>query len=177
MIDSEKSLEDYICNHQEKFIAILKTNMNEKDCDIKFLGRQVRLGNDNIADLIYYYEKLTTYEEIEMNERIYIIVELKYRSLEPKDLAQLSRYMNILEKKLQSEEKYQEKYENFVRGVFVSFGENKEMQDISMRDIDNISFISFECDLIFRNDDWDYKEEYLNEIKLDDRLEQLFKKE
>ena len=89
MIDSEKSLEDYICNHQEKFIAILKTNMKEKDCDIKFLGRQVRLGNDNIADLIYYYEKLTTYEEIEMNERIYIIVELKYRSLEPKDLVQL----------------------------------------------------------------------------------------
>ena len=177
MIDSEKSLEDYICNHQEKFIAILKTNMKEKDCDIKFLGRQVRLGNDNIADLIYYYEKLTTYEEIEMNERIYIIVELKYRSLEPKDLAQLSRYMNILEKKLQSEEKYQEEYENFVRGVFVSFGENKEMQDISMRGIDNISFISFECDLIFRNDDWDYKEEYLKEINLDDRLEQLFKKE
>lgn len=177
MIDSEKSLEDYICNHQEKFIAILKTNMKEKDCDIKFLGRQVRLGNDNIADLIYYYEKLTTYEEIEMNERIYIIVELKYRSLEPKDLAQLSRYMNILEKKLQSEEKYQEEYENFVRGVFVSFGENNEMQDISMRGIDNISFISFECDLIFHNDDWDYKEEYLKEINLDDRLEQLFKKE
>lgn len=55
MILSERDLENYICENQDEFIRQLKSIYGE-DNDIKFLGRQVDLGNrENIADLIYYY--------------------------------------------------------------------------------------------------------------------------
>lgn len=177
MIENEKKLEDYICDHQEQFIETLKTSINDEDCDIKFLGRQVRIGKDNIADLVYYYDyNFLPPNGIEIRERTYIIVELKFRPLESKDLSQLARYMNILEEKISREKKYQD-YETTIKGVFVSFGESKEMQDISMRNFKNISYISFKCDLTFINDDWEYTDEYLKKIKLDNRLEQLYKEE
>lgn len=177
MIENEKKLEDYICDHQEQFIETLKTSINDEDCDIKFLGRQVRIGKDNIADLVYYYDyNFLPPNGIEIRERTYIIVELKFRPLESKDLSQLARYMNILEEKISREKKYQD-YETTIKGVFVSFGESEEMQDISMRNFKNISYISFKCDLTFFNDDWVYTDEYLKKIKLDNRLEQLYKEE
>lgn len=177
MIENEKKLEDYICDHQEQFIETLKSSIKDEDCDIKFLGRQVRIGKDNIADLVYYYDyNFVSPNGIEIKERTYIIVELKFRPLESKDLSQLARYMNILEEKIFHEKKYQD-YETTIKGVFVSFGETKEMQEISMRNFENISYINFKCDLTFFSSNWEYTDEYLDEIKLDSRLEQLYKGE
>lgn len=123
MILSEKDLENYICENQDEFIKQLKSIYGE-DNDIKFLGRQVDLGNrENIADLIYYYNEDKDFIN-------YIVVELKYRNIQPKDLSQISRYMNVSIDKLSQEE-----YSNFdfdVRGVFVSFGLDDDMQYISM---------------------------------------------
>ena len=50
MLFNERDLEDYICNNQEQFIATLKKEIYGEDCDIEFIGRQVKIGEDNIAD-------------------------------------------------------------------------------------------------------------------------------
>ena len=96
MFSSEKDLENYICENQENFIDCLKEIYGE-DNNIKFLGRQVDLGNrENIADLIYYYDDILGNEKY----RTFVIVELKNRKLQPRDLSQLSRYINLLQNKL-----------------------------------------------------------------------------
>lgn len=51
MLFNERDLEDYICNNQEQFIATLKKEIYGEDCDIEFIGRQVKIGEDNIADI------------------------------------------------------------------------------------------------------------------------------
>lgn len=82
MINSEKDLENYICNNNEQFIESLKKEFYAKDCDIKFLGRQVKIGDSNIADLVYYFDK--PQKDIPVINRNYIIVELKFRNLSQK---------------------------------------------------------------------------------------------
>lgn len=170
MINSERELEDYICNNQEQFIKTLKT-IYTKEKDIKFLGRQVRIGN-NIADLIYYAKEEVSEAPFDILD--IIIVELKYRKLEPKDLAQISRYMSVLNEKIQSDEKYCG-YETNIYGVFVSFGENEEMQEISINfNFDNIDFIEIESNITFSKENWTHSEQYIDSLKLDTRLEQIY---
>lgn len=168
MILSERDLENYICENQDEFIRQLKSIYGEEN-DIKFLGRQVDLGNrENIADLIYYYDE-------EKDFRNYIVVELKYRNIQPKDLSQISRYMNVLIDKLSQEE-----YSNFdfdVHGVFVSFGLDDDMQYISMLEIPNIDYINIENVLKFdKSGRYYFNEDYLKNLKLDERIEKLHSK-
>lgn len=179
MIQNERGLEDYICDNQEEFIESLK-NIYGEDYDIKFLGRQVHIGEDNIADLIYYYDEeviLPTNEIKKITLRNYIIVELKFRLLEPKDLAQLSRYISTLNDKLYSDKKYS-KYENKINGVFVSLGETKEMQEIIIQlknEIDiNIEFLHINTSITFEKSGWYHAEKYIENLKLDDRIENLY---
>lgn len=176
MINSEKDLEDYICNHQEQFIESLKKEFYAKDCDIKFIGRQVRIGDNNIADLVYYYDKQN--EDIPVIDRTYIIIELKFRKLEPKDLAQISRYMSCLRYKLANEEKYY-KYANSVEGVFVSFGEDDLMQDIIINEAiqNDIHFLSIYEHLEFSKNNWELRDEYIDSLELDNRIDKLYKEE
>ena len=101
MLFNERDLEDYICNNQEQFIATLKKEIYGEDCDIEFIGRQVKIGEDNIADLVYYYENENGEKQI--TERYYIIVELKFIKLKPLDLAQISRYISCFSEKLETE--------------------------------------------------------------------------
>lgn len=180
MIQSERDLEDYICNNQEEFITTLKGIYGE-DEDVKFLGRQVHIGDSNIADLIYYYDNPTKNENDEtiFIERNYIIVELKFRMLEPKDLAQLSRYMTTLSDKLSSDEKYWT-HENFVNGVFVSLGEDHNMQEIiiQLKEAEQpIDFISIKSNITFNYSNWSHTEKYISGVKLDNRIEELYKEE
>ena len=167
MIFSEKDLEDYICNNQEKFIKELNKIYGEKE-KINFIGRQVRIGENNIADLVYYFDKSAGDKDINFIDRNYIIVELKYRQLEPKDLAQISRYMTILNEKLLYIEGLME---HTVYGLFVSFGQNDLMQDISMNlPNSNIDYIEIKNDITFKQENWHHKEEYIENIKLDQRI-------
>lgn len=180
MIQSEKDLEDYICNNQEKFIETLKSIYGE-DEDIKFLGRQVKIGQNNIADLVYYFKNNEEIKDKDNNivfieESLnYIIIELKFRKLEPKDLSQLQRYMNSLQSKLLDDNKYSD-YITEIYGVFVSLGENDEMQDIAMSDnINNISYIQIETNIEYKINNWSYKDEYIKNINLDKRIDKLYK--
>lgn len=157
MISSEKELEDYICNHQEEFIEKLKKIYNVKN--IEFVGRQIRIGNDSIADLVYIMKPNEEYPIKEL-----IIVELKYRELFCKDLSQIMRYITKIKEK--------DEYINFedVNGCFVSFGCSDEMMDISKELEEKIKFISLECKLDFKEEKYRYSDEYLKEIELDERL-------
>lgn len=178
MIQSERGLEDYICNNQDQFIKELK-DIYGKDCDIKFIGRQVHIGEKNIADLIYYYDeevRRTKDDPIEFIARHYIIVELKFRMLEPRDLAQISRYMTTLKDKLASEDKYCA-YDTWVDGLFVSLGEDENMQEIIMQfEEENISInsLSIQSNIIFHKNSWSHNEKYIENLKLDNRIEELY---
>lgn len=166
MILNEKELEDYICENQDIFISTLK-NIYGQDKNICFVGRQIKLGNENIADLIYYFD----YQDDITDKRItreYIIIELKYRYLCAKDLSQLSRYMQVLESKLY--EKRSEKYCFNVSGVFVSFGLTNEMQDISNLPINNIQYLAIKPTFTFYEERYSYSQEYIQNIKLDNRI-------
>ena len=175
-INSEKELEDYICENQEDFIKELK-RIYDIDKEIKFLGRQVRIGNDNIADLIFYYEDMID-EQYNLKGINYIIVELKFRKLEPRDLSQISRYMTILDDKLSSEP---EGYEYKINGLFVSTGENDDLQELIINfnclENFNIKFLEIESRLTYRENCWTHKEEYISEIKLDERIKNINKGE
>ncbi len=175
MIAGEKELEDYICEHQEDFIEALK-GIYGKDEDIKFLGRQVKIGESNIADLIYYYDKETKYKHdnntLSIKEKWFIIVELKYRELVPKDLTQISRYMSALREKLWQD--YSDKYETFVEGLFVSFGQDTSMQEITINfDFDDVHFLNIEENISFKPEHYIHKSEYIEKLKLDERIEKL----
>ena len=159
MINSEKELEDYICNHQEEFIEKLKNIYKVKN--IKFVGRQVKIGRENIADLVYIMKPKDEYPIQEL-----IIVELKYRKLLCKDLSQIMRYITTLKEK--------DEYINFedINGCFVSFGCSDEMMDISKELEEKIKFISLECKFDFEEESYRYSDEYLKEIELDQRLKE-----
>lgn len=156
MIKDEKELEDYICDHQEIFIKKLKEVFDYNN--IEFVGRQIRIGNDNIADLIYIAR---IDDEIPIKD--IIIVELKFRELQCKDLSQLTRYMSVLEEKDGNLS-----FEN-VYGCFVSFGCSNEMKDICKKE-EYIKFINIKCNIEFNEESYCYNEEYLNNLSIDDRL-------
>lgn len=86
--------------------------------------------------------------------------------------------MGCLKYKLANEEKYY-KYENHVEGVFVSFDEDDLMQDIIINDAiqNDIHFLSIYEHLEFTKNDWELRDEYIDSLELDDRLEKLYKKE
>ncbi len=168
MINCEKDLEDYICYNQQEFINKLEEIYGK---DIKFLGRQVDIGKrDNIADLVYYQE---SFDDIRYLR--FIIVELKFRPLVAKDLAQLCRYMILLERKMLEDEKYYG-VDLSVQGLFVSNGMDNDMDIISMMNIPEISYLDIKQSLIFNEVNINYKEEYIQKLELDKRIDDLFEK-
>mgnify|MGYP000031228557 CR=1 FL=1 len=170
MINCEKDLEDYICYNQQEFINKLKEIYGE---DIKFLGRQVDIGKrENIADLVYYQEAI----EDDIRYLRFIIVELKFRPLVSKDLAQSGRYMILLESKLCGDLRYLNS-EISVQGLFVSNGMDNDMEIISMMDIPRISYLDIKHSLSFNEVNFNYKEEYIENLQLDKRIDKLFEKE
>lgn len=90
MITNEKELENYIVN-DDSFCDFLESMFQLKD--VGFMGRQVHIGTENILDMIYQ-GKEDGPEEVAL--KVYVIVELKYRTLEAKDFAQLARYITAL---------------------------------------------------------------------------------
>lgn len=176
MINSEKELEDYICEHQEEFIKKLKElyDINE---ELKFVGRQVYVGEHNIADLIYCY---TTKEEIPVGEietKNFIIVELKYRMLEAKDLAQISRYITTLEEKYYSGDVLSNSGKEInVFGVLLGFGLDENMQEIQIfldcfeQYESKIKFISVKNCFNYQFPNYTHADEYIEHLKLDNRI-------
>ena len=180
MISSEKDLEDYICDNQEEFIEELKKIFGlKKEKEIIFVGRQVSIGKDNRADLVYCFEDKIIDEntnEIFINNLNYIIVELKFRKLELEDLGQICRYMSVLKDKINSEEERDKDFRYCdVFGVFVSFGLNNTFQEFDVAKItEKIGYLKIEAKLEYCKEDYSRNESYINDIKLDSKIENLY---
>ena len=83
--------------------------------------------------------------------------------------------MSCLKEKLNSDEKY---CKNIVEGIIVSFGEDREMQEIIANNAisEGICFISYETKVDFKSSGFWYKDEnYIKNLQLDDRIENLYK--
>ena len=170
MFEYEKHLEDYICNNQDQFIEQLK-NIYGEDGKYKFIGRQVNIGRDNIADLMFYSEDTELYpDDTEYNIKTYIIVELKNRELISKDLSQLLRYKNVLLEKLKKEQKENE--EICIEGLFVAPGISDELKEFFINRIPEFKYLIFSMRLDFEleNLDYFYTKEYIENLKLDERI-------
>lgn len=167
-INSEKDLEDYICNNIHDFINFLRS-IYGKNHNIEFVGRQIVIG-DSRMDLLFQIKGKS--EDPNITEmKTFIVVELKYRQAEPKDIAQLSRYMNLL-KDLEFDERIGTIWID-VKGLLVSTWLNSDMQEIQMcLDYKNadIKFAAIETNIDFKVDEYFRKEEYIENMTIDNRL-------
>lgn len=164
-INSEKDLEDYICNNMEEFIVFLKEIFGKQQ-DIEFVGRQVIIGNSRI-DLLF---KKTRKDSMEY--QTYIVVELKYREIEPKDVSQLSKYMNLLYN-LDRDERIG-KVDICVQGLLLGTGLDSETQEIEMY-LDNytdaeIRFAQINTKVEYDLSNYSRREEFIKNMIIDDRL-------
>lgn len=171
-INSEKDLEDYICKNIEDFIEFLNSIYGE-DENIEFVGRQVIIGDSRI-DLLF---KIDNEEEgpcgLERN-RTFIVVELKFRDIETKDVAQLTRYMNLLYS-LDCDERIGN-VDVFVKGLLLGTDLNNDMQEIEMY-LDNysnvdISFAQINTSVNYGLSSYIRKEEYIKSMTIDHRLKE-----
>ena len=173
-MQQERDIEDYICQHQDEFIKKLENIFNLSK--VGFVGRQVKLGDEHIIDLLYYYDEIDKGTPSgDVIYRNFIIVELKNRPLIAKDFAQLARYMSVLNNKL---DLTYETVVNSCLGVFVapSIGEEvKNMLTAGWIDSD-VRYITFDIKLEFHeeSDSYSWKEEYIKQVELDRRITKSF---
>ena len=165
MLKSEEELEDYICENQDNFIQQLN-NVLKIESKINFIGRQVILGKDFRCDLLYEYEI--------NEEKSFIVVELKNRTIEVDDLPQICRYKTVLAEKLKYKNEDMKKPN--VIGVFVSFGIQSGLKQILLANIlKDIYFIKVEHNFV--KDNVEIKETYFDTVILDNRIEDLYGEE
>lgn len=164
MITCEKELEDYIVG-DSAFINYIEKQLNLKN--VELVNRQVYLGDANIADLVY------TGIEKTIEESTIIVVELKYRPLEPKDFAQIGRYIDAL---LEIEGS-----ENFnVRGILVGTAisiEVAQMINSQLLDFNNIEICAVKSKIDYETCVVDWTNTVDTNGKIDESLLQIFQKE
>lgn len=175
-INSEKDLEDYICENIKEFINFLKDLYKYDDINvekIEFVGRQI-VVSDSRFDLLFEIQEKTDDQFVKVS-KTYIVVELKFRKAEPKDIAQLSRYLNLLNS-LECDERVGTTLIN-ARGILLTTGLNSEMQDIQMylNDYTNadIKFVHIDTKINFEQDGYYYKNEFLKNMTVDSRLKKI----
>lgn len=170
MIQSEKDLEDYICEHTQNFIIFLNgLYKNDRDIgQIRFIGRQIKLGS-YFADLLF---DSVFVDDNKMKIRTFIVVELKFRNLKANDLGQLCKYLNLLQ--CYSDEKDETIDCIFTKGILLGFDLDDDMQEIEMYlqyvPHSNIKICRTKSDIKFDEALYEYKEEYENNLKFDERL-------
>lgn len=175
-INNEKDLEDYICEHIDNFIKFLKQLYKDDNVNvskIEFVGRQIVIGDSRLDLLFEIQEKIDDpYFDI---CKTFIVVELKFREAEPKDIAQLSRYMNLLNS-LECNERIGSTLVN-TKGILLTTGLNNEMQDIQMYLNDytdaDIKFAHINTKVDFEQDSYSYKDEFLENMLVDSRLKNI----
>lgn len=168
-INSEKDLEDYICENIKQFIEFLKSIYGE-DQDIEFVGRQIVIG-DSRLDLLFQTQGESDNEYFGII-KTFIVVELKFRNAEPKDIAQLTRYINLLHD-LEFDERIGAT-EVVVKGLLLTTGLSNDMQEIQMylnnhTDAD-IIFSEIKTDITYKIDSYSRKEDYIEKMTVDTRL-------
>lgn len=175
-INSERDLEDYICENIDKFIKFLKRLYANDNMDvekIEFVGRQVIVG-DSRFDLLFQIQEESSEPFYEIS-KTFIVVELKFRQAEPKDIAQLSRYLNLLNS-LECDKRVGSALVD-AKGILLTNGLNKETQDIQMYLNEytntNIKFVHINTNVSFEQDSYYYKDEYLRNMTVDSRLKNV----
>ena len=175
-INSEKDLEDYICNHTKEFIRFLKElykydNINVDK--IQFVGRQIVIG-DSRLDLLFEIQEEIDDKLFEVI-KTYIAVELKYRKAEPKDIAQLSRYLNLLNS-LEGDERIGNTMVK-AKEILLTTGLNNEVQDMQMYFNDytdaDIKFVHINTKIDFEEDSYYYRDDFLENMIVDNRLKRI----
>lgn len=171
-INSERELEDYICEHIEDFINFLKSIYGE-DEDIEFVGRQIVIG-DSRLDLLFQIVSISEDPYINFS-KTFIVVELKFRKAEPKDIAQLSRYVNLLHN-LEYDKRIGQT-EVFVEGLLLTAGLGNEMQEIQMYLNNytnaNIKFATIKTNIEYVIDSYSRRDEYIRNMSVDKRLREI----
>lgn len=173
-MQQERDIEDYICEHQEEFIKKLEDIF--KLPKIGFVGRQVKLGDEHIIDLLYYYDEIDKATPLgDVIYRNFIVVELKNRQLIPRDFAQLARYTSVLNDKLALTYKT---VVNSCMGIFVAPSISDEVQDMLAAgwfDPD-VKYMTFDIKLEFHEESGSYswKNEYIKGLELDSRITKVF---
>ena len=171
----EYDIENFICENQDFFIKQLKQIYGNHD--IKFIGRQVFVGNRNRLDLLYYYDDKTKEGDNWYISRTFIIVELKKNSASSKDICQLSRYINDLSSKVYTEKYLEDVNEFNVYGLIVSNGMDDDVKELECSNLLNyISFMEFSYIFSFSPISYSRDEKYIEQMELDERIDNLWKK-
>lgn len=175
-INSEKDLEDYICKNIDKFIDFLKQLYRKDNVNvekIEFVGRQIVVG-DSRFDLLFEIQEQSEDPYFEIL-KTFIVVELKFRNAEVKDVAQLSRYLNLLNSLA-----YDERIGSTLvktKGLLLTSGLNNETQDIQMYLNDytdaDIKFAHINTNISFEQDNYYYKNDFLENMLVDSRLKNI----
>lgn len=171
-INSEKDLEDYICDNIEGFISFIKRELSLDNYDsIDFIGRQVEIAGNRI-DLLF--KAIWDAKDNNFKEYTFIVVELKYRYAEPKDIAQLSRYMNLIRDVKDKLIEECEVDEIDVKGILLTFGSNSDVQEIQMnleyQGIEDICFATYNTAIYYNTESFSRKEEYIENMTYDKRF-------
>lgn len=176
-INNEKELEDYICKDIDGFIEDMKEAVwGYRKQDIKFLGRQVRIGGQ-IADLVFYYDGEDGPDEnTRWLVRTFIIVELKFRTCETKDLAQLSKYLNLFDALAWKHDNKLNLGEIHSEGILLGFDLDNNLQEIQMQlEGTNIHFMKLNQTIDFDRISYSLKESFIEQMQVDDRILNLFR--
>lgn len=175
-INNEKDLEDYICENIQDFINFLKELYKHEIInveEIEFVGRQVIVG-DARFDLLFEIQEKSDDQYFEI-AKTFIVVELKFRNAEPKDIAQLSKYLNLLNS-LECDERVGSTLVN-AKGILLTTGLDNEMQDIQMYLNDytdaDIKCVHINTKVAFEQDNYSYKDEFLKDMTVDKRLKRI----
>ncbi len=161
-INSEQDLEDYICSNIDGFIKFLKEIYGEDD-EITFVSRQVNIAGYRM-DLLFEMQA-------DVNEpKDYIVVELKHRIAEPKDIAQISRYINLLDDikhKRESNLSIGEVY-----GVLLATGLNDDVQEIQMltKYSSQITYAEIKTEIEYMISSYSRRKEFIENMTYDNRL-------
>lgn len=168
-VQSERDLENYICEHIDRFKGFLGTIYGE-DKEFSFIGRQVNVCGKFIDLLFDFWENPNTACPLET--RTFVVIELKNRDLCPNDLAQISRYINILDEYYEYDKEVD--YEIDVNGILIGMDLDDNMQEIEVcmgRQVgQRIKFVGIESDLVFKEADYYHSETFLENLEFDKRI-------
>lgn len=168
---SEKALEDYICENNALDDYFHNEFKRFNLIGIEFIGRQVRLDNSHIIDLLYYCDVKKNNKLL----RLLIVVELKNVTAKAKDLCQLSRYTGLLGECIKTKDIFDD-IENLdeicIFGYLVAPAFSEELTDLlaSHNLKEHIRCVNIIHNLEFKTASYSWKDEYIKELKLDERI-------
>ena len=170
VINNEKDLEDYICKNMDNFLLFLERTFGE-DEKFELIGRQIEIAGNRI-DLLF--RNIWENKEDKFKRCTFLVVELKYRNAEPKDIAQLSKYMNLIRDidYVLNAQNMTDEIE--VKGLLLTTGANNDMQEIQMnleyQGVEDIMFASYNTVLFYQLESFSRKEEFIEKMTYDSRF-------